>query len=35
MLTLGKCSENPLFKYNFNVSETVICARELSDRGPL
>lgn len=32
MFTLGKCSENPLLKYNFNVLETIICAKELSDR---
>lgn len=32
MLALGKWSEKSLLKYNFNVLETIICARELSDR---
>lgn len=32
MLTLGKCSGNPILKYNFNVSETIIRAREPNDR---
>lgn len=32
MLTLEKCIENLLLRYNFPVTETIICARELSVR---